>query len=120
MTTEKVVEMAPYIVGYYKPTYEFTRIPEFMAIFDRQGELIGLTGPATSRQAAQDARLFALSPQLLTTLQDLYNALSISCPDTSEMHETEFENQMNQSRVQKALERARHILQQVEGNVPVH
>jgi hypothetical protein len=63
--------MTQYLVGYYKPSFEFTRISEFMAIFDQQGTLVGLTGPSTSRQAALDARLFAAAPELLRALKNV-------------------------------------------------
>src|SRR5687768_10085266 len=107
MSTEKVVEMAPYLVGYYKPTYEFTRIPEFMAIFDRQGTLIGLTGPATSRQAACDARLFALSPKMYTALHDLCQALNE--PFILE-HDSTICNAEN-NKLQEALKQAQTLIE---------
>lgn len=114
MSTEKVVEMIPYLVGYYKPTYEFTRIPEFMAIFDRQGTLVGLTGPATSRQAAWDARLFALSPKMFMALQDLCKAL-----DDPYVLEQQSENSLENSKLHAALKQAQTLLQQMESGMPI-
>lgn len=64
--------MTYYKVGYYKPTFEFTRITEFMAVLAENGRLVGITGPSTSRQAALDARLFAKAPDLLFALKKLH------------------------------------------------
>jgi len=115
MSTEKVVEMAPYLVGYYKPTYEFTRIPEFMAIFDRQGTLIGLTGPATSRQAAWDARLFALSPKMYRALHDLCNALK----EPSNLEQEQTINSQENKALQEALKQAQTVIELMENGKPV-
>ena len=105
--------MIPYLVGYYKPTYEFTRIPEFMAIYDRQGNLIGLTGPSTSRQAAQDARLFALSPNLYKALGDLCAALKDS------MEGYPREDQSEDLELKLAFEQAQEILRLMESGSPI-
>ncbi|MCE3235803.1 MAG: hypothetical protein K0Q50_1983 [Vampirovibrio sp.] len=75
--------MTDYKVGYYKPTYEFTRITEFMAILTTDGRLVGITGPSTSRQAALDARLFANAADLLAALKKLHMLLNPFISDTA-------------------------------------
>jgi hypothetical protein len=62
-------------VGYYRPTYAFQHIDEFMGIIDTDGQLVAVTGPSTSREAALNAKLFACSPQLLQQLKSIYEAL---------------------------------------------
>lgn len=65
-------------VGYYRPTYAFQHIDEFMGIMDTEGQLVAVTGPSTSREAALNAKLFACSPQLLQQLKSIYEMLQKS------------------------------------------
>lgn len=46
-----------------------------MAILDQQEGMVGLTGASSSREAALNARLFALSPCLLTQLKSLHQVV---------------------------------------------
>lgn len=46
-----------------------------MAILDQQEGMVGLTGASSSREAALNARLFALSPCLLTQLKSLHQVI---------------------------------------------
>lgn len=102
--------MPHYKLGYYKPTFEFTRIPEFMAILDEQGNLVGLTGPATSRQAALDARLFSAAPDLLFALK----TLSLLLEEVQQNTHSQPSILMDELKLEEALSRARAIIHQVE------
>jgi hypothetical protein len=108
--------MTQYLVGYYKPSFEFTRIPEFMAIFDHQGMLIGLTGPSTSRQAALDARLFAAAPELLSVVKNLCWAIT----KQSHMQTNQAEAAPNdRSSLLEFAHQAEQIVRQIEHGVEI-
>lgn len=102
--------MTHYKIGYYKPTFEFTRISEFMAILDESGNPVGLTGPATSRQAALDARLFAASPDLLFSLKTLCILLEQLQENAGNLSPA----LLSELKMEDALERAQSVIHQVE------
>lgn len=64
-----------YKVGYYRPTYDFSQIQEFMAVLGPNEEMIALTGSSMSRDAALNARMFSLAPALQKQLQVIYDTL---------------------------------------------
>lgn len=65
----------PFKVGYYRPTYAFNQVQEFMALLSQEDEPVCLTGSSMSREAALNAKLFCMAPELRQQLQVIYDTL---------------------------------------------
>lgn len=100
-------------VGYYKPTYAFQYIDEFMGILDPEGQLVAVTGPSTSREAALNAKLFAYSPQLLQHLRCIYERLQKTATFSLDISE-KASRQKSDLWLEDWLKESQHLLKQLE------
>lgn len=114
------VNMTHYRVGYYKPTFEFRQITEFMAIFASDERLVGLTGPSINRQAAIDAKLLAAAPELLLALKTLCQQIeqALPNPDIKTKTTTQELSTIHITELMKAVQSAKTLIGTLEHGRP--